>query len=400
MKNLSLTGFFFFSLIIASFSQSNSNLKPFTIKGKIIGENSGSIVLQYYAEKFKWIWDTVSIKEGEFVFKGNITHPISARIGGSDDLNTALIYLEPGDMTITLTKDKFTELKMTGSKTEQEANDLDRLKEPINKRNNLLYAQSISIRDSIEKTKNKAILDKLNKKYDEIDQLRIQLRKARYVIDINFVISHPKSFVTPSVLLEIEKNEFIVLDSLKSVYNKLDITIQNSILGQEIKKDITKKTNSTVGVNAPDFKAIDILTNQPVTYSEFKGKNVVLIDFWASWCGPCREKFPHLKSLYQKYHSKGFEIIAVSLDRTKKAWISAIKQDSLEMWHHVWMAERYTDGPAYFTKDDICENYFVQPIPVQILIDKDGKIVERWDVNNIENGKELDEKLAKLFKEN
>jgi len=400
MKKLFVTSFLFLNLIASTFSQSNSNLKPFTLKGKIIGENSGSIVLQYYAEKFKRIWDTVSIKDGEFVFKGNITHPISARIGGSDDLNTALIYLEAGDMTITLTKDKFTELKMTGSKTEQEANDLDRLKEPINKRNNLLYAQSISIRDSIEKTKNKAILDKLNKKYDEIDQLRIQLRKARYVIDINFVISHPKSFVTPSVLLEIEKNEFIVLDSLKSVYNKLDITIQNSIYGQEIKKDITKKSNSIAGVNAPDFKAIDILTNQTVTYSQFKGKNVVLIDFWASWCGPCREKFPHLKSLYQKYHSKGFEIIAVSVDWTKKAWISAIKQDSLEMWHHVWLAERYTDGPAYFTKDDICENYFVQPIPVQILIDKDGKIVERWDVNNIENGKELDEKLAKLFKEN
>ncbi|HAQ17838.1 MAG TPA: hypothetical protein DCR40_01240 [Prolixibacteraceae bacterium] len=400
MKNLFVTSLLFLNLIAFSFSQSNSNSKPFILKGKILGEDSGRIVLQYYAEKNKWIRDTVSIKDGEFIFKGNIIHPIKAKIGGSDVLNTATIYLEPSDMTIILTKDKFAELKMTGSKTDQEAKELDRLEEPINNRNKLLYTQNMSILDSIEKTKDKAILDKLNRKYNEIDQLRTQLRKPINDIAINFVVTHPKSFLTPYVLLDIEKNEFISLDSLKSVFNKLDITIQNSIYGQEIKKDITKKINSSVGATAPDFKAIDILTMQPVTYSQFKGENVVLIDFWASWCVHCREGFPHLKSLYKKYHSKGFEIVAVSLDRTKIAWLSAIKQDSSEIWHHIPVAERYADGPSYLTKDDIYENYFVQAIPLQLLIDKDGKIIGRWVGNSKEKEKELDKKIANLFKKN
>lgn len=398
MKKFFATGLCFLSLIATSFSLSNINSRPFILKGKILGEDSGRIVLQYYAEKNKWIRDTVSIKDGEFIFKGTIIHPIKAKIGGSDDLNTASIYLEPGDMTITLTKDKFAELEMTGSKTEQEAKELDHLEEPINKRNNLLYTQNMSILDSIEKTKDKAILDKLRKKYDEIDQLRTQLRKPRNVIELNFVVTHPKSFLTPYILLDLEKNEFISLDSLKSVFNKLNITIQNSIYGQEIKKDITKKINSGVGATAPDFKAIDILTKQQVTYSQFKGEKVVLLDFWASWCVHCREGFPHLKSLYKKYHSKGFEIVAVSLDRTKNAWLSAIKQDSIEIWHQIPVAERYTEGPAYLTKDDIFENYFVQSIPLQLLIDKNGKIIGRWVGNSKE--KELDQKLAKLFKEN
>ncbi|HEY5592177.1 MAG TPA: TlpA disulfide reductase family protein [Paludibacter sp.] len=146
---------------------------------------------------------------------------------------------------------------------------------------------------------------------------------------------------------------------------------------------------------APDFKAIDVLTNRPVTYFEFKGKNVVLIDFWASWCGPCRMAFPHLKDVYKKYHSKGFEIIAASCDVDKKAWLSAIKQDSTEIWHQV----HYTYSRiAKYTKDDIYQNYFVQGIPLQLLVNRDGKIIGRWVGYSSENEKELEEKLAELFK--
>jgi len=400
MKKLSLTGLLFFSLIIASFPQSNSNLKPFTLTGKIIGENSDRIVLRYCSEDSKLVQDTVSIKNGAFVFKGNITEPTKAYLIGKNDLNSVQIYLEPGTMKITLTKDKFEECKMTGSKSQLELGLLNELEKPINTKSYLLKAQRVKIEDSIKNTSVDSIKHQLEKREEEIDNRWMQNREYLNSIWLQFVLDHPKSYVTANYLNMLESNEVITLDSLKSIFNKLDSSIRNSKYGKLIQDDIRKKENSIAGVNAPDFKAIDILTNQPVTYSEFKGKDVVLIDFWASYCRPCREGIPHLKSLYQKYHSKGFEIIAVSLDWTKKYWISAIKQDSLEMWHHVWMAERYTDGQAYYTKDDIYENYCVHPIPVQILIDKAGKIVERWGGNKIDNEKELDEQLAKLFKEN
>jgi len=111
--------------------------------------------------------------------------------------------------------------------------------------------------------------------------------------------------------------------------------------------------------------------------------------------------FPHLKNVFKKYHSKGFEIIAVSKDINKKAWLSAIKQDSTEIWHHVPVAEKFAYSQlTKYTKDDIYQNYFVQGIPLQLLIDRDGKIIGRWGGYSSENEKELDEKLAELFKEN
>jgi thiol-disulfide isomerase/thioredoxin len=122
-----------------------------------------------------------------------------------------------------------------------------------------------------------------------------------------------------------------------------------------------------------------------------------LLDFWASWCVPCRQSLPHLKGVFRKYHSKGLEIIGVSTDFNRKAWISAVNHDSINIWHHVPVADKYAEGPSKITKDDIYENYFVQAIPLTILIDKNGKIIGRWLGSGTDNEKELDKKLAEIF---
>lgn len=400
MKNFIISGLLLLSLNTIALSQSIKDAKPFILNGKIIGKDSGIIVLRYPFQS-KLIRDTISILNGEFVFKGNIYEPTSADIVSGNDLNRAFFYLEPGVMNIQFTADKFKEFSMTGSKTQEEQVKLNRMVEQLNLRINKLSSENSSKNDSLRKTSEKLILNNLKTTLDENERQLSKLKEQRKRIEINFIHSNPKSFVSLSLLSSFDENGEISLDSLKSMFYKLDETTQNSSFGNTTKKDIRKKENNRIGSTAPDFKAIDFLTNKTITYAEFKGKNVVLLDFWASWCVPCRAAFPQLKNLYKKYHSKGFVVIAVSsYDFNKKALLSAIEKDSTNNWLHIPLAERFSEGPDFITKDDIFENYFVTQIPVQILIDKDGKIVGRWVGHSKVTEDELEQKLAELYKDN
>jgi len=377
------------------------NTQSFTLQGKINGVKTGRIILSYESsKKYKWINDTADIKDGKFVFKGKIIEPTSADLIAASEpnlgrtgkeLNIASIYIEPGDMKVILTKDKFKELKMTGSKSQNDLNALNLFNKSVTSRIDSVSTIIISLRDSLTKyPEEKNLSEKLKNEYTK----RGILNNEKYAQYIEFIKSHPKSFLSADLLLRI--NDIIPLDSLKLIHNNLAVPIQNSRDGIVIKKIIAKKDNNRIGAIAPDFKAID-LNKQTVTLSEFRGKNVVLMDFWASWCGPCRASFPHLKEVYKKYHPKGFEIISISVDFNRDAWMAAVKQENIETWHPVPVAEKYALGPDSIKKDDIYENYFVQGVPRQILIDKSGKIVGQWLGFSKENENELDKKLAELF---
>jgi peroxiredoxin len=376
-------------------SHVDKNPQKFTLQGEITGQDSGIIVLTYFSDP-TLIRDTAEIKNGKFFFRGKILETTRATLRDGNGLELAVVYFEPRKMKISIFKDKNTKFKMTGSKTQNESDLLNEMVNPFYEKISVLRDQMNKINDSIRFIKNDSVRLLLEKETKEIDNVWSHTLRKIDSAEIKYVMENPTSFITVVYLSMLNANEVISIDSAKSIFNGLDNSLKKSSYGKRILEDIRKKENIRIGAQAPDFKAID-LNQQTVTLSQFKGKSVVLLDFWASWCVPCRESIPHLKKLYKKYHSKGFELITVSEDENRKAWIDAVNQDSTSMWFHIPIAEQFAKGPDYITNDDIYKNYFVQAIPATMIIDKNGKIIYRHVGYSKESEELLDNLLSQIF---
>ena len=151
--------------------------------------------------------------------------------------------------------------------------------------------------------------------------------------------------------------------------------------GVDLAAEIQRMSSFVVGGEAPDFTQFTP-EGEPLKLSELRGK-VVLVDFWASWCGPCRKENPHVRRLYDEYKSQGFEVLGVSLDRTKDRWVQAIEKDQLE-WLHV------SDLKGW--KNEVAQLYRVSSIPHTMLLDREGKIIARGL-----RGAQLEAKLKEIF---
>lgn len=180
---------------------------------------------------------------------------------------------------------------------------------------------------------------------------------------------------------ETKKNDFNAV-YLKDLFEKYPKELKNTFLGADTKERINIKFRTAVGEKMNDFQQRDT-SSTIVRLSDFRGK-YVLVDFWASWCGPCRKESPDLVKAYRKYHAKGFEIIGVSLDNNRKSWLEAIKQDGLN-----WV--QLSDLKSF--DNAVARQFFIHAVPANFLLDPDGIIIGK-DLR----GKELEGTLRKLFK--
>lgn len=380
--------------------------KDFSLDGKIEGVNAGTIYLSRYDfAQGKVYKDSAQIEYDLFYFNGKVSEPaefqISLRKDASNDRtsNTASIFIEPVKMSIALQKDHFDQALIAGSVSQRELDDLNKEKTSIMKilkplgegydRKNMEYIDAMrrtKDEDSLQYYKDIAVAA-----HDAMDPYGEQLEK----IDDAFIKSHPASYVTASMMRW--KTGSMTVSEIESIYNKMPPAIQQSSYGKNILQELNKLKAGSPGAKAYQWAATDI-NGKELNLADFKGKYVML-DFWASWCVPCRKGNPHLISLYNKYKSKGFEIIGVSDDDSKPdAWKKAVEKDGIGIWRHVLRGldmkkVRSGEGKG---DNEINEHYGIHTLPTKILIDPSGMIVGRYGGGG-EDDEAMDKKLDEVF---
>ena len=215
-----------------------------------------------------------------------------------------------------------------------------------------------------QKNKDTVAMNSLRKQYE-----LIQKDITDYTFD--YPKTHSKSYISVLIVQAMFNNSKFKVKEIETIYNTLDESLKKTKPGKKVKENIDNlkkqmnaKAKIAVGIVAPDFKA-PTPDGKLVSLKESLGK-VTLIDFWASWCQPCRQENPNVVALYAELHSKGLNIISVSLDNDATKWKEAIAKDKLT-WTNVSNLKQM--------KDPIAEQYGIQQIPTTFLLDATGKIV-------------------------
>jgi thiol-disulfide isomerase/thioredoxin len=356
----------------------------FILNGTVTGKDNGMMYLYYTNTDNKRAMDSAVIANGMFSFKGNISEPAMAYLQLKEEKrsqnNAASFFMEPSVMTVSLPLNNFKAAKFTGSEIQNEYAELTAKKQKVQERWKIVM-------DTLS-----AVNKRSNVEFQELKNWVLQPYEAEMKeLDYDFFIKHPQSPVTANTLRFYVSS--ISLDSLQMFYNRLGKKTQQSADGKTLAHEIAKIRAGSPGSIAANFSTTDINDNK-LSLSDLRGK-YVLLDFWASWCVPCRKGNPHLKELYSQYKDRGFEIIGVSDDDSKPdAWHKAVEKDGLP-WKHVLrgfdMQKLMKNEP---NEKDISEKYGIHSLPTKILIDPNGVIIGRYD----EQENALDEKLKEVFK--
>lgn len=360
-KMLSL--FLVFPIIIFGQTSKNDN---FTINGKIDGIADGTEISLIQNGEAVAMAKT-KLKDGKFVLNGDMPEPVLCYlvIGTEKPVE---IYVEKGSISVKGKKAETINVEISGSESHKQFTSFTKSFVP-------LAQQLNSLANTINSTMPGAERDGLMNTYTGLQE------NVQKEID-KFVSENKKSAVAAFILnATFDFNQDIVM--LDKRFNLLDVSVKNLEAGKQLGQFIAEKKVGAIGTDAIDFTQPDT-TGTPVSLSSFRGK-YVLVDFWASWCGPCRVENPNLVENFNKFKAKNFTILGVSLDRPgqKDKWINAIHQDNLT-WSHV--------SDLQFWNNAAAKLYHIQGIPQNILVDPQGKIVAK----NL-RGPDLEAKLCEIL---
>lgn len=326
----------------------------FRIDGTIEGIEDALMVLQKRIPGGYEVIDSVELENGAFEMTGVIDYPQMVNLAIKGKRGGLNFYLENSDITIHGHADSLHLASVSGSQTQAE---FDTYKAALDESN----IEMSKIYDRYREARmagDDALASELENELEALDATQTEIKK-------NFVISNPSSYVAPVVLNELSYG--LEADEMEALIGKLDTSLNNVQLVVNMKERVVQLKSVSVGQKAPDFTLNDVDGNPVTLYSKLGGSTkLLLVDFWAAWCPPCRQENPNIVKIWKEYNKKGFDVFGVSLDRSKEDWVKAISDDQLT-WTHVSDLKYWDCAPA--------KQYAVNSIPASFLLDGDGMIV-------------------------
>ena len=306
------------------------------ISGQTIGLSENTMI--YLTDRLnETVLDSSHITNNRFTFNLKlIKHPLQVILHTKDKVESKTFWLDKGDLSIKQNSSNFRDVTILGSETESKYQDLRKI------------------------TKDLGYKKRLEKNFEFVERNKNSIISA-YILSV-YSTAWGK-------------------DKSQQLFNGLSENIRATKYGSQVRRflDLTKEPK--IGDTYTDLSMPDTLGND-ITLSESRSK-ITLIEFWASWCGPCRKENPELVKTYAKYNSKGFEIYAISLDKDKESWINAIKEDGVK-WLHVSDLSEYNSDAILI--------YGIKGVPDNFLINDEGEIIGR----NL-RGDDLNLKLSEII---
>ena len=355
MKKLLIRSISLSFLVILGSCGSQEN--EFVLTGNAdVSDGTKIYVLQADQNNQPYIKDSTTVQSNNFKFQGISSTPQISYIQVEGVNGYVLAILENGDIKADLFKDSISKSKVYGTKSNDDfIKYKSETKFLVDDMNNISYEAQDAIM-----TGDVATATELEKEYNS---------KEREVMlyEWDFIIDNLDSYMS-ALLLEVFMIENKVnKDSIIDVYESFSNRIKVSDVGKNIADLLSQYENPIeVGEIAPDFTAPSINGDDVSLSEEVSNNNVTLLDFWAAWCRPCRVENPNLVKLYKAYNQNGFDIIGVSLDRTKEQWEQAVEDDNL-LWTQV--------SNLNFWNDPIARRYSIRAIPQSFLINKEGVVI-------------------------